>query len=92
MHVVETFLDAKRDIQFSLKSGSKPVIAALIETYKALNANPLVFQATDQRDGKHYLHVLYEDYELLYYVEPEFQGESILIAQHVYLENILRKE
>jgi uncharacterized protein involved in tellurium resistance len=92
MHTVEEFYDSKRELQASLKSGAKPVIAALIQTYKDLLANPLVFTETDQREGSDYLHVLHGDYKLLYRVVPEFQGESTLIAQHVFLMNIIRRK
>lgn len=90
MHTVENFYAAKSDIQSSLKSGAHPVIAALVQTYKELLADPLVFQKTDQGDGDDFLHPLDQNYKLVYRVEPEFQNPSTLIAQHVYLKNIVR--
>lgn len=92
MHTVEPFYAAKNDIQSSLKSGARPVIAALVATYKELLANPLVFQNSDQRDGDDFLHPLGQHYKLVYRVEPEFQNQSTLIAQHVYLKNIVREK
>ena len=92
MHTVEGFYDAKRELQANLKSGAKPIIAALVQAYKDLLANPLVYSKTDQRDGSDYLHPLHQDYKLVYRVQPEFQGESTLIAQHVFLKNMIRRK
>lgn len=90
MHTVPGFYDAKRELEANLKSGAKPIIDAVVQAYIALNSNPLVYSKTDQRDGHDYLHPLADGYKLVYRVEPEFQGESTLIAQHVFLKNIIR--
>ena len=90
MHTVPGFYDAKRELEANLKSGAKPIIDAVVQTYIALKENPLVYAKTDKRDGENYLHPLVEGYKLVYRVQPEFQNESTLIAQHVYLKNIVR--
>lgn len=92
MHTVPGFYDAKRELEANLKSGAKPVIDALVQTYIALLANPLVYSKTDQRDSGDLLHPLAQHYKLVYRVQAEFQSESTLIAQHVFLKNIVRRE
>ncbi len=92
IHAVAQFYLAKNYLRYTLKSGANPIMTAIVKTYKELLANPLVHQKTDQRDGEDFLHVLHQDYKLVYRVEPEFQGESTLIAQHVFLKNIIRKK